>query len=163
MKFMNYEIRSMFLLALPVVLFDQAAKIWVRLNLPVGQVLFPESPLSQAIRIIHVHNFGGLGGFLYGQVVFLALVSLAICLAAAFIYACTAPEERLGRFALALLFGGGLGNLIDRLLLGYVTDFISIMTLPTFNLADLAVGAGALLLAIWLYRRPSPISSKSAG
>lgn len=153
----------MLLRALPIVVLDQAAKIWVRLNLPVGQVLFPESPLSQTIRIIHVRNFGGLGGMLHGLAAPLALVSLVICLVAALIYARTAPAERLGRWALVLLFGGGLGNLIDRLLLGYVTDFISIMAIPVFNLADLAVGVGALLLAIWLYRRPSPISSKSAG
>ena len=153
MRFPRYEIRSLLLHALPFILIDQAAKIWVRLSLPVGQVLFPEHPFSQTARIIHARNFGGLGGLLPGSAPLFALLSLALCLAAAYLYSRTPTTERLGRWALAILFSGGLGNLVDRLLLGHVTDFISIKSLPAFNLADVFVGIGALLLVAWLYRR----------
>ena len=52
------------------------------------------------------------------------------------------------RLALGLIFGGGLGNLISRILDGYVIDFINIYIIPIFNVADIAITCGCILLAL---------------
>jgi signal peptidase II len=59
------------------------------------------------------------------------------------------------RVAIAMQLGGALGNLIDRLVFGPVTDFISVGRFPVFNIADssITVGVGLLLLALWLAER----------
>jgi len=59
------------------------------------------------------------------------------------------------RVAIAMQLGGAIGNLIDRLVFGPVTDFISVGRFPVFNVADssITVGVGLLLLALWLAER----------
>jgi len=76
-----------------------------------------------------------------------------IALAALTYYARTIPrEERLPRFALSLVIGGAIGNLIDRVRLGYVVDFIHVYwgrhQWPDFNVADSAISIGIVLLLL---------------
>ncbi len=134
-----------------VLLVDQAAKAWVRLRLRPGQVLRPDLPISQTIRITHAQNFGGAWGIFQGLSDVFMVIALAISLGVLFYYPRIRPGERLLRLSLGLLLGGGLGNLLDRLLYKYVLDFISINGLPSFNPADLAIlfGAIGLAVAIW--------------
>ena len=65
------------------------------------------------------------------------------------------PSERLLGFALAIILGGAIGNLIDRVLLGHVVDFILLyhsgFFFPTFNVADAAISVGAILLIIEMF------------
>lgn len=136
-------------------LLDQASKAWVRATLSVGQVLRPERGWSQWARLTHLRNTGAAGG-IFGGLGGLPplLFSLAICLGVLYFYPRLRPNERLLRLALGLLLGGGLGNILDRLYQsGAVTDFISIGSLPVFNLADLFVLLGALALAAGLWKR----------
>ena len=64
-----------------------------------------------------------------------------------------AKEDKFLHFSTALLFGGTLGNLIDRVRLGYVIDFIDLGFWPSFNIADLAITAGAIGLLIYSFRK----------
>jgi len=64
-------------------------------------------------------------------------------------------DEKLMRIAMSMQLGGALGNLIDRVIFGPVTDFISVGTFPVFNIADasITVGVGILILGLWLSER----------
>ena len=138
------------LTALLIVAADQFSKVWIR--------SYPEEQLiSEAgfFRIIHTHNTGAAFGLFQGHSFALSIVAsvgiAVILLYALFIYRrFPILENRLGRLALGLILGGAVGNLIDRLNLGYVTDFIDIGVWPTFNIADSAVTVGVFILAYLL-------------
>jgi signal peptidase II len=142
------DVKPLLLWAGLLIVLDQISKAWVRAALAVGQVYRPELPLSQLVRLIHLKNYGALGGFMsnYGGVI--SILMALICLAILVLYGRTSPYNRVTRLGMILLFAGGLGNLIDRLLLGAVTDFISILWLPVLNIADLYVLTGLVAL-IW--------------
>lgn len=138
-----------FLTALLVVGADQLTKIWVRSNLVVGQSLF-EVGIFQIIRF--PPNTGAAFGLFPDQSFILIIVAIAgiilLLVYALFIYRRYPFLNNLpGRVALGLILGGTIGNLIDRLRFGGVTDFISIGIWPAFNLADSAVVVGVILFA----------------
>ncbi len=137
-----------FLAALLVVAADQLSKMWIRSNLVVGHSL----PETGFFRIIHIHNTGAAFGLFQGHSFALTIVALVgiavILLYALFIYRhFPISDNRLGKSALGLVLGGTVGNLIDRLHLGYVTDFIDVGVWPAFNVADSAIVVGVIILA----------------
>ncbi len=127
-----------------VLLFDQAAKLAaIRLLKPVGSV-----PLvGDYVSLTWATNTGGAFGIMATSTFVLAMMAVAVLavLVAVTRRMCT---SRLMAVALALLMGGALGNLIDRLRLGYVVDFIDVHFWPIFNIADIAITVGAGLLII---------------
>lgn len=140
------------LVAAGVILLDQVTKAVVRANIPFGSQWMPVDWIAPFFRFVHWENTGaafGLfqqGGILFGVLAVLVAVFIVI-------YFPQIPrEERLMRIALAMQLGGALGNLVDRIRLGAVTDFISVGTFPVFNIADssITVGVGLLLLSLWL-------------
>jgi len=137
-----------FLIALLVVAADQFSKEWVRSNLLVGQSLFAVG----FFRLTHVHNTGAAFGLFQGQsfpLTIVALVVTAILLFYTFFIYRRFPllDNMLGRSALGLILGGIVGNLIDRLHFGYVTDFIDVGFWPAFNIADSAIVVGVIIFA----------------
>ena len=138
------------LTALLIVAADQLSKVWIR-SYPERQTIF-EFGFFQLTRI---HNTGAAFGLFQGHSFALSIVAsvgiAVILLYALFIYRrFPILENRLGRLALGLILGGAVGNLIDRLSLGYVIDFIDIGVWPTFNIADSAVTVGVIILAYLL-------------
>ena len=136
-----------FLTAFLMVYADQITKLWIRSNLDIGQSLF-EVGIFQIIRF--PPNTGAAFGLFQGQSFALTIVSLVgiafLLFYALFIYRrYPLLDNRLSRSALGLILGGTIGNLIDRLRFGGVTDFISIGWWPAFNLADSAVVVGVIL------------------
>lgn len=81
-----------------------------------------------------------------------ALAAAVVILVIFWVYARNPRMSWLLQLGLGLVAGGAAGNLVDRLHLGYVVDFVRILFLPPFNLADLAVLAGALVLLGWSAR-----------
>lgn len=69
------------------------------------------------------------------------------------------------KVALSMQFGGAIGNLIDRITIGHVTDFISVGNFPVFNIADasVTVGVGVMILGLWLQERKEKKQKKSSG
>jgi len=137
-----------FLTALLVVAADQLSKIWIRSNLAAGESL-PETGL---FRLTHVHNTGASFGLFQDQsfaLTIVALIGIIVLLLFVFFFYRRFPflDSRLGRPALGLILGGTVGNLIDRLYLGYITDFIDIGIWPAFNIADSAITVGVILFA----------------
>ena len=141
------------LTGLLIVVTDQLSKAWIRTNLPEGQSLFN----TGFLRITHVHNTGAAFGLFPGQSFALAIVAL-IGIAAILVYALVIhrrlllPDSMLSKSALGLVLGGTVGNLIDRLRFGYVTDFIDFGYWPAFNVADSAITVGVIIFACALLR-----------
>lgn len=139
-------------LAAIVIALDQTTKAAIRGWLAEGEV-WPSG--FDLIRLAHVENSGAAFGILQGAGVFLIVTSV-VGVAAVLFFLRTAPaEDRLYTAALALIFGGAIGNLIDRLVRGEVTDFIDPTHYPAFNLADSAIVVGVFALVL-LAMRPEP-------
>ncbi len=132
-------------LALSVVALDQLTKWFIRLWVERHES-YPEGGL---IRIIHATNSGAAFGFIQGAAPFLAVVSLVgIAAILLFLYSPSYATHPLMRTGLALMFGGAVGNLIDRVRAGEVVDFIKLPHYPAFNLADSAITVGVIALII---------------
>ena len=136
-----------FLTALLVVAADQLSKFWIR-SYPEDHTIFQ----AGFFRIIHIKNTGASFGLFQDHsfvLTIVAIVGIALLLTyALFVYRrYPSLDNRLSRLALGLILGGTMGNLIDRLCFGGVTDFISIGIWPAFNIADSAIVVGAILFA----------------
>ena len=135
------------LIALVVIALDQLTKRAVQQNLALGEALLVFPPW-EFVRIVHWVNTGAAFGMFQGGNAVLIGLTVAITLAI-LIYYQTLPEDHLfQRICLALIVGGSIGNLIDRLTLGYVVDFVAVGRFPVFNLADSCVTVSVILLLI---------------
>jgi len=138
-----------------VVALDQWTKYLVRSNLAVGEVWMPVEWLAPFARVIHWKNTGAAFGiFPEGSLVF-TIIAFAVTVGI-LVYYPTIPEDQLLiRVTIALMLGGAVGNLISRLLVGSVTDFISVGSFAVFNIADssITVGTAFLIAAMWIEER----------
>ena len=144
-------------IAVVIVALDQWTKSLVRANIPMGGVWLPESWewLHPYARIVHWYNTGAaFGMFKDGSMVFTVLAFIVIGLIL-YYYPQVEQADWSLRIAMSMQLGGATGNLIDRLTIGHVTDFISVGKFPVFNVADasITVGAGVLFLGIILMER----------
>lgn len=151
-------------LLLPIIgvvfLIDQATKLWVRLNIGEGQTI----PSNSIFQITNVNNTGGAFGLFPNQTLLLIIASFIGIAVLVVMYRNQATASVLLRLSLALQLGGAGGNLLDRVTLGYVTDFIKLGFWPVFNLADASIVIGILMLAWILTTTPKPIRvTKGAG
>ena len=142
-----------FLIGLCVVWADQLSKWWIKTALLRGQSLFELG----FFRITHTRNTGAAFGLFQDHTFVLAIVSAVgaiVILFCAFFLPRYLPflGSMLGRVSLGLVFGGTIGNLIDRFFFGSVTDFIDFSFWPAFNIADAAVTIGAIILAYSIFR-----------
>ena len=147
------KIRFLALVALSILVLDQLSKALVLAHLPLGASV-PVIP--GFFNLTHVHNPGGAFGFLAGMssqaraavFIFASLAAAALIL---WIYVQTPADQRLLAFGLALVFGGAIGNLIDRVRFGVVVDFLDLfigdLHWPAFNVADSAITVGVLIFA----------------
>jgi signal peptidase II len=136
-----------FLIAAGVVVLDQITKAIVRANLDVGEA-WPDE--DWILNITNITNSGAAFGILKGQTIFLVTTSL-IGLAAIVLYYVYPPfEHGIVRVALALMLGGAIGNLIDRVRFGEVTDFVNFNFFPAFNVADSAISIGVVTMLVFL-------------
>lgn len=132
-----------------IVVMDQVSKQWVRDNIPLGGSL----PPTGCLTIVHVQNTGAAFGLFIDQAFILSIVAIAGLIVVLFFFRYLRQLGLGGAVALSLIFAGALGNLIDRLRLGHVTDFIYVRLWgdfywPAFNVADAAISTGAVLLAV---------------
>ena len=142
---------SLVLVAAFVIILDQVTKAVVRENLNFGESWSPFTGFASFIRIVHWENYGAaFGMFQNGGVVFGVLAAVVTLIIA--IYYSRIPHELwIMRIALAMQVGGALGNLIDRIRFGPVTDFIAVGTFPVFNVADASITVGVIILLIFLW------------
>jgi len=148
-----------------VVVLDQLTKAMLVRSLGVHEY----RPLIDGLlSLSHVHNRGAAFGVLSraslpNQHLLLAGLSILAFVAIAYYFLRLPASARLPRVALALVLGGAVGNLIDRLRLGHVVDFIHVYwrehAWPDFNLADSAITVGVVLLIIDILREQQASST----
>jgi signal peptidase II len=151
----------LFLIAGIVILLDQLTKAVVRNSLPLGEIYRPELWISQYARFIHLKNTGAANRIFQNLNSILAVFPFIVAAAILVYYPRVPRQDWLIRLALGLYLGGALGNLVDRLAQGYVTDFISVGYFAVFNVADAAVSLGVvtLLLGAWQHDRSKKVQS----
>ena len=148
------------LLAAAVVGLDQLAKWFIRLNLDRGD----SWDLSRVVRIVHATNSGAAFDMLQDAGPLLVVTSI-IGIAAIVIFLFNPGfAHPLMRAGLALMLGGAIGNLIDRIAYGQVVDFLLFhaygWSYPAFNVADSAITVGAALLIIESFVPRNPAQGK---
>jgi len=141
-------------MAAAIIVVDQITKALVRAHVP----LYDTIPvISGVLNLTHVRNTGAAFGFLNAvdfpfKSIVLALVATAAFIGIAFYAARVAPHERVARFGLTIILGGAIGNLIDRLALGSVVDFVDVVFgswhFWAFNVADAAITLGVAAMMI---------------
>lgn len=145
----------LFMVAIVIVILDQISKAAVRNSLAVNQIWSPWPWLMPYARIVHLSNTGVAFGMFQGMGTIFAFLAVIISGAIIYYFPRVPAEDWTLRLALCLELGGALGNLIDRVTQGYVTDFVSVGNFAVFNVADscITVGVGVLILGVWLQER----------
>lgn len=131
-------------IAAVVLAVDQATKALVRSHLEGGPVELP----GGFVALEYARNTGAAFSLFPAGGPLLAALAAAISVGILLMYRRTAGGPLLLRIAPALVLGGALGNLLDRIRTGFVTDFIDLHWWPVFNLADSSVSIGVLLLLL---------------
>ena len=138
------------LFAVLIAAADQLVKYLVVENIP----LFGEVPLLPGVlKLTLVYNEGAAYSSFRGMQWLFALIFVLFTLAVLYEYfKKPMPFTRLERWCIAAIYGGGLGNMIDRVRQGYVVDMLEteFMEFPVFNLADCFITCGCLLLMVHL-------------
>ena len=134
---------------------DQLLKYWTVTNLDLGQSA-PFIPF--VMRLTRLHNYGAAWSSLSGQTVVLIAITAVMLIGVTVLLFKKIVRHPLGVIACVLILGGGIGNMIDRLALGYVVDMFDLLLFdyPIFNLADCFVVVGAILGSVyylWLYEK----------
>jgi len=147
----------LFLIAGAIIALDQWTKALVRTYVPLGTDWMPDGLawLAPYMRVRSWYNSGAAFGlFQQGNLI---LAILAVIVAGFILYYLPriSREDWWMRLAVSMQFAGALGNLIDRIRFGHVTDFISVGNFAIFNVADssLSVGVAILVLGIWIKER----------
>lgn len=151
---------SVILIAVAVIACDQATKLWIDSALQRHEQI---EIIPQCLHIVHVRNPGVAFGLLqnipegYRAIVLAATTLLALALLV-FLLIQTHASQRIERWCLALILGGAVGNLIDRLRLGEVIDFIDahwadLYHWPAFNVADSCISTGITCMVLLEIKR----------
>lgn len=139
--------------AMVIVVADQATKWAIIEWVP----LYDRVPINDFINLTHQKNPGAAFSFLadaggWQRWFFVALATIVSAVIAVWIWRIRKERQALLSIGLALVLGGAVGNLIDRIRLGHVTDFIQVWfgswAFPSFNVADAGISVGAALLII---------------
>ena len=143
------------ILTLVLVALDQLVKYLVLQNIPLGgHVPF----IPYIVELTYVQNTGAAFSMLEGHTWVLTLISAAVSVLLAVVLAKRVFPRRFAMVSLALILAGAVGNLIDRLFLGFVTDMFQtlFMNFAVFNVADICVVCGAVMAAayyLWFYEK----------
>ena len=137
------------ILVAALVLLDQAVKFLVRANIePLGSVPF----LPHIMELTFVKNTGAAFSLFSEHTWLLSLISAVVAAAIAVLLVKKVVAHPLGRIPLAMVLAGAVGNLIDRVALGYVTDMFqtTFIDFAVFNVADSCLTVGVVLLVIYV-------------
>jgi signal peptidase II len=135
-----------------VAILDQVVKAIITQKLKDGRIV---DLLGGLIRLDYTSNTGAAFGFFRAGSIFFAVIAALVSVGIIAYYRRASDSPLSVRTALGLILGGAIGNLIDRVRLGYVVDFIDLRFWPVFNLADSAIVLGVSLLFVHALLRPA--------
>lgn len=140
------------LIAGVIIALDQYTKSLVLENIPLNHIWQPEGWPIPWIRLVFVQNTGVAFGMFQNLGTLFTILPFFVTALIIYYYTQVPDPDWALKLALSLQMGGAIGNLIDRLTLGYVVDFFSVGNFPVFNVADasITVGVGILLLDMWI-------------
>ena len=138
-----------YIIIILIVIGDQLTKGLIQQSMVLNQSI----PVWDGIfSITYIHNTGAAFSMLAGKTQVLALFQvITIGVILGYYILKGRKSHPLLRISLAMIVAGGIGNLIDRLTLGYVVDFLDFHFWPIFNVADIGVSAGCVLLAGYVF------------
>jgi signal peptidase II len=138
-----------------IISLDQWTKCLVRNNLAFQETWSPWEWLEPYARIVHWKNTGAVFGIFQDFNLVFSILAIVVTLAILFFFPRVSKAEWPLRIALAMQMGGAVGNLIDRLVQGYVTDFVSLGRFAVFNVADasISIGVAVLVIGVWVLER----------
>jgi signal peptidase II len=138
-----------------IVVLDQWTKHLVQSLIPFGDSWSPWPWLAPYARIVHWSNTGAAFGMFQNMNLVFTILAFIVAIAILYYFPRLPRGEWAMRLAMVMQLGGAVGNLIDRLRQGTVTDFISVGTFAVFNVADASISVGTviLILAVWISER----------
>lgn len=147
------------ILAVVIAALDQLIKFLVVQNIELNSSV---TVIENLFDLTHIRNYGiAFGMFQNSRWIFVILTAAVIVGIIVYLFK-THNKSKLALTAAALIVGGGLGNLIDRVFLGYVIDYISLSFFPPIcNFADYCVTAGTILLIIYILFYSNIVTSNS--
>lgn len=159
--FSNYSL--LILLTGVIILLDQWTKTWVRTNLAYQEIWSPWPWLMPYARLVHWSNTGAAFGMFQNMSMVFTILAVIVSVAILFYYPQIAKEDWPLRVALSMQLGGAIGNLIDRVTIGSVIDFISVGNFSVFNIADasISVGVAILVIGMWIKEKQEARSKSS--
>ncbi|MGL4484391.1 MAG: signal peptidase II [Anaerovoracaceae bacterium] len=135
-------------LIIVIVFSDQFIKILAERNLSFGEEVII---LPQVLSLINVKNIGAAYNLFEGERLMLIIIPTVMILVGFFIlFRYALKETWIFPLSITMILAGGIGNLIDRAAKGYVVDYINIHIIPVFNIADISVTLGSILLLIYV-------------
>ena len=151
-------------IALVVLVADQASKAWVTENIPLNSTFAVIPQLDQWFVLTHITNSGAAFGLFPQLGLVFTFIALAVSFVIVLYHRSLPPGQWLVRLSLGLQLGGAIGNLLDRLRYGgAVIDLFYIRPFPVFNVADSMIVTGVGLLMLHLLRtpesRPAPVTA----
>lgn len=142
---MRYFVRC-FVLIFCILAADQGIKWYVTNNMALGE---SNAVIDGIFHITYIRNNGAAFSIFKGQTALLGIVTgVLIIVGLVFLYIRRYSENKLMMYSVSMIIGGGIGNLIDRIRLGYVVDYLDFRVFPVFNLADICVTTGCILLCL---------------
>jgi signal peptidase II len=149
--------------AVVIIALDQFTKYLVVSRLGLYESWAPFPALAKWLEVYYITNTGVAFGLLQGGGRVYAIIPLLIGVGIALYYRTLSAGQWLIRLSLGLQFSGAIGNVIDRLRIGHVIDFIHVPYWPVFNVADSAVSVGTVLLVLFLLREEWREHKEGAG
>ncbi|MBE6034553.1 MAG: signal peptidase II [Clostridiales bacterium] len=147
-----------YILIIAAVILDQSVKYMIRTNM----ALYESIPVIEGIfHITYIQNTGAAFSMFSGYTRILALITVGITIGILYyLFRLRKNGHWTLMLSLALITAGGVGNMIDRLSLSYVVDFLDLRIWPIFNLADIYVCCGCGLLIIYVFLIESKLNAK---
>jgi len=147
---MNKKYTAIISIGFFIVILDQLTKYIIKQNFQLNQSI---PVIKNILHMTYVTNTGSAFGLFKGLNWFFVLFSVIVIIAIFYYLKKIVKNEKLLQFAVGLLLGGTIGNLIDRIARGAVIDFIDFRIWPVFNIADSAVTIGIVSLIILLWKK----------
>jgi signal peptidase II len=138
----------LFLVTATVIVVDHLSKLLVESRFALNESWVPFPEQLPFVRITHVSNTGAAFGVFPGGSMIFTVVAIIVSIVIVLYNYRLPAEHKLLRLALGLQLAGALGNLIDRLRQGHVTDWLDVGPWPVFNVADASIVAGVVVLAV---------------